>query len=329
MDYLAIDSEYGDVSRIYKETGKITSPMGCRAYLSQWKDPETGETITIGRSNIGAVSLNLPLLWEIAQYEHPEAVEEYFFKLLDERMEDARQFHLRRYEMLSKVKCSTNPIMFTQGGLYKGTKHPDDPIGDLTNYMTASFGFVGLNELTLRARGMSIYENKSEFAEKVIDRMNENITRFKKEDNRGWALYATPAESYASTSANQVREYLISIGEKERALKIPEYFTNGFHLHVSEEITPFEKQDAEMKLFHKVNGGHIQYVRIDDPTNVDGIQALVERALHMGFYEGINHDHMVCDDCGEHSSPSGGNIAVCPKCGSRNVTTISRVCGLT
>lgn len=27
-DYLAIDSDYGDVSRIYKESGKITSPMG-------------------------------------------------------------------------------------------------------------------------------------------------------------------------------------------------------------------------------------------------------------------------------------------------------------
>ena len=28
MDYLSIDSDYGTVSKLYKETGKITSPMG-------------------------------------------------------------------------------------------------------------------------------------------------------------------------------------------------------------------------------------------------------------------------------------------------------------
>ena len=48
-DYLAIDSDYGTVSKIYKESGVVTSPMGCRAYLSPWKDPETGQYVTVGR----------------------------------------------------------------------------------------------------------------------------------------------------------------------------------------------------------------------------------------------------------------------------------------
>ena len=70
-DYLSISSEYGTVSRLFKEEGVITSPMGCRAYLSPWKDPETGKYVTIGRCNIGAVSLNIPLMIKVAMTEHP------------------------------------------------------------------------------------------------------------------------------------------------------------------------------------------------------------------------------------------------------------------
>lgn len=70
-DYLSISSEYGTVSRLFREEGVITSPMGCRAYLSPWKDPETGKYVTIGRCNIGAVSLNIPLMIKVAMTEHP------------------------------------------------------------------------------------------------------------------------------------------------------------------------------------------------------------------------------------------------------------------
>ena len=139
--------------------------------------------------NIGAVSLNLPLLWEIARYEHPEAVESTFFELLDDRMEIVRQFLLKRYDFIANTPCSTNPLEFTQGGLYKGHKKPEDKIGDLVDYMTASFGYIGLDEVTHEARGRSLYEDHGEFAAKVLKRMNENIARYKAEDHRLFALY--------------------------------------------------------------------------------------------------------------------------------------------
>ena len=226
-DFLSIDSDYGTVSEIYREHGVITSPMGCRAYLSPWQDPETGKYVTIGRCNIGAVSLNLPLLWEIARYEHPEAIESTFFELLDDRMEIVRQFLLKRYDFIANTPCSTNPLEFTQGGLYKGHKKPEDKIGDLVDYMTASFGYIGLDEVTREARGRSLFADHGEFAAKVLKHMNENIARYKAEDHKLFALYGTPAESYCSTAASQVRKYLDSIGEHERAVKVPEYFTNS------------------------------------------------------------------------------------------------------
>ena len=72
---------------------------------------------------------------------------------------------------------------------------------------------------------------------------------------------------------------------------------------------------------------HIQYVRIDDPTNLEGIRAVVERGMELGFYQGVNFNAMFCNECGEAGVGQGGNIVTCPHCGSHNVTTISRVCG--
>lgn len=307
-DYLSLN--HGKVADIYKRTGAITSPMGCRAYLTEWHDKK-GKAITIGRCNIGAVSLNLPLIWQVAKNENKN-----FFDVLSDRMEVIREFFKKRYDAIRHTKACTNPMCFTQGGLYGGTLKPDDEIGDLVEYMTASFGLTALNELTILATGSSLREN-SMFANKVVDFINEKIEEFKKEDGYLYALYGTPAESLCGTQARQYREYT---GDN----RFGDYFTNSFHLHVSEDVTPFEKQDKEYELFHKCNGGHIQYVRLDNPDNVNAVKALIQRGMSMGFYQGVNFDAAYCEDCGTHSTNVGNT---CPHCGSHNLSIISRVCG--
>ena len=315
-DYLSINDGFTPISQVYNHSGVVNSPMGCRAFLSPWKDPETGKYVTVGRCNIGAVSLNLPLIWKVAEHEGRP-----FFTVLEERMQVIRNFFKKRYAMLAETKCSTNPMAFTQGGLYKGNKKPDDTIGDLTKYMTASFGVTALHELTELATGKSLREDQT-FATLVLKFINDKIEEFKKEDGHLYALYGTPAESLAGTQAKQFKEYLESIGEDSSG--VPEYFTNSFHMHVSEDITPFEKQDLEFNLFHNVNGGHIQYVRLQNPENLEALKAIVERGLEKGFYQGVNFDSAYCNDCGEHSS---NVMFTCPHCGSTNLTVISRVCG--
>lgn len=161
----------------------------CRAYLSPWKDPETGEYVTIGRANIGAVSLHLPLIWEVAKYEHSGEVEKAFYERLDECLEMIRNFHKRKYDVLRNTPCSTNPMCFTQGGLYKGFKKPTDKIGDLVDYMTASFGITGLHDLTMVAKGKSLLEDHSQFAKEVVRHIQEKVNQFKKEDGYLYALY--------------------------------------------------------------------------------------------------------------------------------------------
>lgn len=104
----------------------------------------------------------------------------------------------------------------------------------------------------------------------------------------------------------------------------PEYFTNSFHINVTEEINPFEKQNLELENFHSCEGGHIQYVRLDNPENIEAVKNIVKRGMELGFYQGVNFDSAYCNDCGKHSTNVMWN---CPHCGSKNLSVISRVCG--
>lgn len=307
-DYLSLN--HGKAADIYKRTGAITSPMGCRAYLTEWHDKE-GKAITVGRCNIGAVSLNLPLIWQVAKNENKN-----FFNVLSDRMEVIREFFKKRYDIIRHTKACTNPMAFMQGGFYKGNLKADDEIGDLVEYMTASFGVTALNELNILATGKTLYQDPW-FAQTVLKRINDKVEQFKKEDGYLYAVYGTPAENLCGVQAKQYADYT---GDHQ----FGEYFTNSFHMHVNENITPFEKQDAEYKMFHMCNGGHIQYVRVTNPENLQALKALILRGMEKGFYQGINFDSAYCEDCGKHST---NVMNKCPHCGSTNLSVISRVCG--
>lgn len=326
-DYLSLSSKYGTVSRLFQQEGVITSPMGCRAYLSPWQDPVTGKYVAVGRCNIGAVSLNIPLLIKIAQTEGGDDWQKAFWEILQDRLEVIRDFLKKRYDVIRNQRCSSNPLAFTQGGFYNGTKDPDDRVGDLVKYMTASFGITALDEATyLWTRNRLI--NDTSFATEVLKYLNNAVAEFKKQDGHLYALYGTPAESLTGTQARQYDDYCKAMGVENEFKNCehysPEYFSNSFHVNVTEDITPFEKQDIEQPLFHLCEGGHIQYVRLTNPENKNATKAIIERGMEMGFYQGVNFDSAYCNDCGKHST----NVMFkCPHCGSDNLSVISRVCG--
>ncbi len=324
-DYLAINSEYGTVSRLFKEQGVITSPMGCRAYLSPWKNDE-GKYITIGRCNIGAVSLNLPLILKQTQLRTENWQEEFWVDLKN-CMDVIRNFLKKRYDIIRKQKCSSNPLAYTQGGFYEGTKHMDDEVGDLVRYMTASFGITALDEFTYLWTNERLCE-RQDIAKRALDFIQKTVNQYKEEDGYLYALYGTPAESLCATQAKQFDQFC-----KDNSIENPfanhehysiEYFTNSFHCNVTEDITPIEKQNKEFECFHNCEGGHIQYVRLDNPSNLQAVKKIIERGMEMGFYQGVNFDSAYCNDCGKHST---NVLFKCPHCGSSNISVISRVCG--
>ena len=101
------------------------------------------------------------------------------------------------------------------------------------------------------------------------------------------------------------------------------YVSNSFHCHVTEDITPIEKQDCEGRFWELCNGGKIQYVRYPIGYNVEAIRSLVRRAMDLGYYEGVNLSLAYCDDCGHEEL----EMDVCPVCGSKNLTKIDRMNG--
>ena len=299
--------------KLHKREGKWVSPMGCRAYLSDYRD-ENGELEFVGRFNIGAISLNLPMIYMKAQHDGKD-----FFEVLDYYLQMIRESHINRYEYLGKAEASSNPLMFCEGGAYGGHLKPTDKIKPLLKSATASFGITALNELSVLATGKTISED-NKFALETVKYIKYKVDNFKQEDGWLYALYGTPAESLCGTQVEQFRKkYGIIKGVSDR-----DYFSNSFHCHVCEEITPFEKQDKEIDIFQMVTGGHIQYVRISRPDNILGLAAIVRRGMDMGFYQGVNFNACQCDDCGTTGVDWG---ETCPHCGSKNITEINRCCG--
>ncbi len=318
-DWLSLTGE-GYVADIYKKYGKIISPMGCRAFLSPWFErggmepaDSKDQPIFVGRFNIGAVSLHLPMIYAKAQQESRD-----FFEVLDYYLNLIRRIHIRTYDYLGEMRASTNPLAYCEGGFLGGHLGIHDKIKPLLKAATASFGITALNELEQLASKHSIAED-GEFSLKVMEHINKRIGEFKKADGHLYAIYGTPAENLCGLQVQQFRKkYGIVENVSDR-----EYVSNSFHCHVSEDITPIEKQNREERFWNLFNGGKIQYVRYPVDYNKGAVETLVHRAMDKGFYEGVNLSLAYCDDCGYQQL----EMDVCPKCGSSNLTKIDRMNG--
>jgi len=318
-DWLSLSGE-GYVASMYKQYGAVISPMGCRAFLSPWYErgemnpaDEQDKPVFVGRFNIGAVSLHLPMILAKARQEGRD-----FYEVLDYYLQLIRQLHSRTYEYLGEMKASTNPLAYCEGGFYGGNLGLYDKIKPLLKSATASFGITALNELQQLYNKKSLVEDGA-FAIETLEYINKRIQEFKQEDGHLYAIYGTPAENLCGVQIQQFRKkYGIIENVSDR-----EYVSNSFHCHVSEDITPIEKQDLESRFWNLSNGGKIQYVKYPISYNKEAVKTLIRRAMELGYYEGVNLSLSYCDDCGYEEL----SMEVCPKCGSHNLTKIDRMNG--
>ena len=318
-DWLSM-SGAGYISSMYRKYKKVISPMGCRAFLSPWYErggmepaDENDTPVFVGRFNIGAVSLHLPMILAKSRQENRD-----FFEVLDYYLELIRKLHIRTYEYLGELRASTNPLAYCEGGFYGGHLKIHDKIKPVLKSATASFGITALNEFQQLYNKKSLVEDGA-FAIKTMEYINMKVNEFKKEDGYLYAIYGTPAENLCGVQVQQFRKkYGIVENVSDRA-----YVSNSFHCHVTEDITPIEKQDLENRFWDLCNGGKIQYVKYPINYNKEAIKSLVRRAMDMGFYEGVNLSLAYCDDCGHEEL----SMDVCPVCGSKNLTKIDRMNG--
>lgn len=318
-DWLSLTGD-GYVSEMYKKYGEVVSPMGCRAFLSPWYErggmepaDDQDKPVFEGRFNLGVVSLHLPMILQKARNESKD-----FYAVLDHYLEMIRGIHKRTYDYLGKMKASVDPVAFCEGGLYGGDLNPSDKIKPILKPMTLSFGITALNELQRLYNGKSIAED-GYFALEVMKYINDKVTEFKKEDGLLYAIYGTPAESLCGLQVEQFRKkYGIIENVSDR-----EYVSNSFHCHVTEDISPIQKQDLEERFWNYFNGGKIQYCRYPVNYNKEAVVTLIKRAMEKGFYEGVNLSLCYCEDCGYEQL----DMDVCPQCGSSSITKIDRMNG--
>lgn len=318
-DWLSLTGK-GYVASMYKQYGEIISPMGCRAFLSPWyrrggmhPADDQDSPVFVGRFNIGVVSLHLPMILAKARQESRD-----FYEVLDYYLNLIRQLHIRTYAYLGEMRASTNPLAYCEGGFWGGHLKLTDKIKPILKSATASFGITAFNELQELYNGKSLVEDGA-FAVEVLEHINKKINEFKEEDGNLYAIYGTPAESLCGLQVQQFRKiYGIVEGVSDR-----EYVSNSFHCHVTEDITPIQKQDLEYRFWDLSNGGKIQYVKYPIGYNMEAIKTLIRRAMAMGFYEGVNLSLAYCDDCGHEEL----EMDVCPVCGSKNLTKIDRMNG--
>ena len=318
-DWLSLTGD-GYVPSMYKKYGTVVSPMGCRAFLSPWyekggiePEDENDKAIFEGRFNLGVVSLHLPMILAKAQRESRD-----FYEVLDYYLEMIRNIHKRTYDYIGEMKASTNPLAYCEGGFLNGYLKPDEKIRSILKPMTLSFGITALNELQELYNKKSLVED-GKFAVDVMKYINKKITQFKHEDGLLYAIYGTPAESLCGLQVEQFRKmYGIVKGVSDR-----EYVSNSFHCHVTEDITPIQKQDLENRFWNLFNGGKIQYVRYPINYNREAVVTLIRRAMKMGYYEGVNLALSYCEHCGYEEL----NMDMCPKCGSEDITKIDRMNG--
>ncbi len=318
-DWLSLTGK-GYIASMYKQYGKVISPMGCRAFLSPWYEKggmhpadEEDSPVFVGRFNIGVVSLHLPMILAKSRQENKD-----FYEVLDYYLNLIRQLHIRTYAYLGEMRASTNPLAYCEGGFLGGHLQLHDKIKPILKTATASFGITAFNELQELYNGKSLVEDGA-FALEVLEHINNKISEYKEEDGNLYAIYGTPAENLCGLQVKQFRaKYGIIEGVSDK-----EYVSNSFHCHVTEDITPIEKQDLEYRFWELANGGKIQYVKYPIDYNMEAIKTLIRRAMEMGFYEGVNLSLAYCDDCGHQEL----EMDVCPVCGSRNLTKIDRMNG--
>ncbi len=304
--------------------GNVFSPMGCRSFLSPWKD-EFGNFKFEGRFNQGVVTINLPQIAILANKD-----EEKFYRLLDERLELCYEALMCRHYALLGTRANVSPVHWCYGAIAR--LKPTDVIDPLLKggYSTLSLGYIGIYETTKLMKGLSHTTKKGhDFAISVMKKLKEATEKWKRESGLGFALYGTPAESlcyrFATIDKNRFGE-IKDVTDKG-------YYTNSYHVDVREKIDAFAKLSFESEFQSLSTGGAISYIEI--PNMVNNLKALenVVKFIYDNIqYAEFNTKSDYCHVCG-----FDGEIIVndkleweCPNCHNKDKAKMNvtrRTCG--
>lgn len=304
--------------------GNVFSCMGCRSFLSAWKD-ENSNYKWEGRFNQGVVSLNLPQIGLIARGD-----KELFWQLLEERLALCFEALMCRHYALEGTLSSVSPIHWQYGAIARLGKN--ETIDKLLHdgYSTISLGYIGLYEVTKLMTGVSHTEPEGlEFALKVMKRLRSATDTWKENTGIGFGLYGTPAESLCYRFANIDKKRFGDVKD----ITDKGYYTNSYHVDVREKIDAFTKFKFESQFQDISSGGAISYVEIPNMrNNLEALEELVKYIYDNIQYAEFNTKSDYCHECG-----FDGEITInedmeweCPQCHNKDHSKMNvtrRTCG--
>lgn len=304
--------------------GNVFSPMGCRSFLSPWKD-ENGNYKFEGRFNQGVVSINLPQVALVA-----DGNEDKFWEELEQRLELCREALMCRHYSLLGVTSDISPIHWQYGAIARLPK--GEKIDELlkSGYSTLSLGYIGVYETTKLMKGVSHTTKEGhDFAVKLMKKLKDTTKRWKQETGLGFALYGTPAESLCYKFAKIDKEHFGTIKD----ITDKGYYTNSYHVDVREEIDAFEKLRFESEFQTLSTGGAISYIELPNMNNnPEALETVVKFIYNNIQYAEFNTKSDYCHECG-----FDGEIIIndnceweCPNCGNKEqvkLTVVRRTCG--
>lgn len=306
--------------------GNVFSPMGCRSFLSPWKDKD-GNYKFEGRFNFGVTSVNLVRPALIVK-DNQNKIDDYFIEL-DKSLSLAYEMQMLRYKRLKGTKSDVAPLLWQYGGVAR--LQSGETIDRLLEggYSSLSIGYVGIYEAVKVLLGVQHTEKDGEMlALKIMKYLDSKIQLFKEQTGLGWGLYGTPAESLIAKFATSDRKTFGDIPD----ITDKGYYTNSFHVDVREQIDAFSKLSFEAQFVPYSLGGHISYIELPYMySNPQAVRELVKFIYENCVYAELNTKSDYCYTCQSETEMMINNgYWECPHCHNTDTSkmnVVRRSCG--
>ena len=289
------------------------STMGCRT--ANGYDINGFGQLKDGRGNICPVTIILPTLAMEAG-----SVED-FMELLDEKIHEAKDMLIERFEYICSQSPASAKFMYENGTM--AGYIPEEGIRSALKHGTIVIGQLGLAETLQILIGCDHTTEKGmELAKRIEQLFKDRCAEFKQQYKLNFGVYYTPAENLCYTA---MKRFQADYGEIPN-VSDRDYFTNSMHVPVWKEISPFDKIDIESELTGYSSAGCITYVELEGAVlkNIPALEQIVNYAMDKDIpYFAINVPSDTCLECGW----TGEIGNECPECGSTNIQRLRRVTG--
>ncbi len=321
--------------------GDVYTCMGCRSFLTpdRFTDAGVGNIAHAlnyvpgkhkyyGRFNQGVVTVNLVDIGLSANRDMTK-----FWQIFDERMELCHRALQARHERLKGTLSDAAPILWQYGALARLKKGETiDPLL-YGGYSTISLGYAGLWECVYSLIGKKLTEEEGKaLGLEIMKKLNAYCAKWKAAENIDYSIYGTPLESttYKFAKCLQKRFGIIK-GVTDR-----NYITNSYHVHVTENISAFDKLKLESEFQALSPGGAISYVEVPNmQQNLPAVLQVMKFIYENIMYAELNTKSDYCQVCGYDGEiqiveEDGKLVWECPNCRNRDqdkMNVARRTCG--